>query len=113
MADSTNLTKLIAQWEPKEFLDIILGLDVEPLKQVLKLFGGRNRVIHILSIYFKSNPEYLDNEQYRDLFQSILFECSGSDTYSEDWEKLWDTLQVLPLKFMLHVNLFRIEWMFH
>lgn len=97
----SNVVKFIAHWEPREFLDIILNMDADPMKQVLKLFGGRHKVINLLSIYFEANPEYTTNDQYGDLFKYILFDCSEAKTYREDWDNLWDTIKDLPLKFLV------------
>ena len=89
------------------FLDKLPGMDVEPLKRVMEMFGGRDFVINTLVEYFSTESESkkLGNEQIKEVVMSILFDCSGNDTYKEDWNSLWDTIKDLPLSFLVEALL--------
>lgn len=84
-----------------EILDALMGIDSTALNGILKLLGGRNKVIDFLVEYFKDHPNDLKNNQKNEVFQYILFECSGNNTYREDWEELWPKLEDLPLSFLV------------
>ena len=84
-----------------EILDALMGIDSTTLNSILKLLGGRSTVINFLVGCFEDNPNDLKNDQKREVFQYILFECSGNSTYREDWEELWHKLEDLPLSFLV------------
>ena len=89
------------------FLDKLPGMDVEPLKRVMEMFGGRDFVINTLVEYFSTESESkkLGNEQIKEVVMSILFDCSGNATYKKDWDSLWDTIKGLPLSFLVEALL--------
>ena len=89
---------LKAELSTSEFIDKLSGID-EPyvLNTIMDLFGGRIQVIDILIDYFKENEDSLEEGAVYDLLKQILFQCSGNETYSQDWELLYDKIKVLPL----------------
>lgn len=95
------MQEIIIKLNASEILDALAGIDSSTLTSILKILGGRNNLIDFLVEYFKEFPNDLKNDQKNEVFQYILFECSGSSTYREDWEELWPKLEDLPLGFLV------------
>ncbi len=93
-----KIENLMATITPYEFIDKMCGI-TEPviLNDIMDLFGGRDKVMCILINYFKENIEHLNTGEVYELFTQILFQCSNNESYTQDWEILWDKLNVLPL----------------
>lgn len=87
-----------------EFLDSLIKInDISSyaLKESLNLFGGRNVVVQLLFNFFTSEPDKLENENYKSIYQDILFGCSDSESYEDDWNEVWWLVKDLPLKFIV------------
>lgn len=87
--------------EESEFLHKLHGMDIDSLKQVLELFGGRHQLITDLVKYFKTEPTKLENDKIKEVFIEILFDCSSDTTYVKDWDHLWARIESLPLGFLI------------
>ena len=66
--------KISAEVEVNEFLLLLAGMEDAPVEAVLKLFGGRIKIIDILIHYFVMEPEKLNDNNTYDTFKQILKE---------------------------------------
>ena len=98
-----KISKISAEVEVNEFLLLLAGMEDAPVEAVLKLFGGRIKIIDILIHYFIIEPEKLNDTNIYDTFKQILFNVSGNETYEEDWDLLWDKLQLLNIQIIVRL----------
>ena len=67
-----KISTISTEVEVFRFLDLIAGMEDAPLEAVLKLFGGRIKIIDILIHYFVMEPEKLNDTKTYDTFIQIL-----------------------------------------
>lgn len=88
-----------------DFLDTLISIEKVSqyaLGESLKLFGGRNTVIQLLFNFFIAEPDKLEDDNYSNIYKSILFDCSLNQTYIDDWDEVWYLVKDLPLKFIVN-----------
>ena len=96
-----KISTISTEVEVNDFLSLLAGMEDAPVEAVLKLFGGRIKIIGILIHYFIKNPENLNDRNTYDTFKQILFSVSGNETYEEDWDILWDKLKFLNIQIIV------------